>query len=248
MSYNPRRSRNLFRPESAKPFPLSRSKLDLFIECPRCFYLDRRLGVGRPQGFPFNLNSAVDRLLKTEFDAYRAAGTRPPLLERYGVDASPARHENLDDWRENFRGVRVLHDETNFEVFGAIDDLWQDSSGDYVVVDYKATSKSGRITALDQDWHAGYKRQVEVYQWLLRRTGLPVSDIGYFVYCNGRSDAVAFDARLEFEVTLIAHRGDDAWVEPTLRQAHACLTADEAPPAEAQCAYCAYISAAREVS
>ena len=62
--YNSKRTRNLFDPNSEKPFKLSRSKIDLFWECPRCFYFDRRLGVGRPPGFPFALNSAVDHLLK----------------------------------------------------------------------------------------------------------------------------------------------------------------------------------------
>jgi len=61
-------ARKLFDPDSDKPFALSRSKVELFQDCPRCFYLDRRLGIARPPGFPFNLNSAVDALLKTEFD------------------------------------------------------------------------------------------------------------------------------------------------------------------------------------
>ena len=70
--YNPRRTRNLYQPGDAKPFRLSRSKLELFMNCQRCFYLDRRLGIGQPPRFPFNLNSAVDFLLKKEFDDYRA--------------------------------------------------------------------------------------------------------------------------------------------------------------------------------
>lgn len=51
-------------PESPDKFRISRSKVDLFLNCARCFYLDVRLGVKRPAGFPFNLNSAVDALLK----------------------------------------------------------------------------------------------------------------------------------------------------------------------------------------
>ena len=73
--YNPHRSRNLYDPKSKMPFKISRSKIDRFVECPRCFYIDRRLGTDRPPGFPFNINSAVDTLLKTEFDTHRAAGT-----------------------------------------------------------------------------------------------------------------------------------------------------------------------------
>jgi hypothetical protein len=92
-SYYHRRTRNLFDPTSTKPFTLSRSKLELFIECPRCFYLDRRLGIGRVPGFPFTLNSAVDKLLKKEFDAYRIARTPHPLFEKFGVKAIPFTHE-----------------------------------------------------------------------------------------------------------------------------------------------------------
>lgn len=61
--YNPQRSdKCLYNKGSAEPFKLSRSKIDLFIECPRCFYIDRVLGTGRPPGYPFALNSAVDHL------------------------------------------------------------------------------------------------------------------------------------------------------------------------------------------
>ena len=241
--YNAHRSRNLYKPCADKPFKLSRSKIELFTECPRCFYLDRRLGVGRPPGFPFNLNSAVDTLLKKEFDVHRKQGSRHPLMEKYGVDAIPLDHAELDTWRENFKGVEHLHEPTNLIVTGAVDDLWQDPQGRFVVVDYKATSKSGRITALDQRWHGGYKRQMEIYQWLLRRRGHEVSPTGYFVYCNGRADLEAFDGRLEFDVTLIPYRGDDSWVEPAICDAHACLNAPAIPAAAERCDYCAYIAA-----
>ena len=80
--YKSKRERNIYDPADSKPFKLSRSKIDLFLECPRCFYMDRRLGVGRPPGFPFALNSAVDALLKKEFDGYRARGQAHPLIER----------------------------------------------------------------------------------------------------------------------------------------------------------------------
>ena len=245
--YNAKRVGNLYDPKSTKPFPISRSKLELFLECPKCFYLDRRLGVGRPPGYPFALNSAVDKLLKLEFDAHRVNGTKHPLIKKYKVDAIPIAHEMLDGWRENFVGVRYLHVPTNFEVFGAIDDLWQSSKGEYLVVDYKSTSKAGKITALDQEWQDSYKRQMEVYQWLLRRNNYKVSDTGYFVYCNGDVDKKAFDGMLEFDITLIAYRGNDDWVEKTLTRAYKCLLANEVPKEGNECDYCAYRDAAWEV-
>jgi hypothetical protein len=238
--YNSQRTKGLYDPSSQELFKLSRSKIDLFLNCPRCFYFDRRLGVGRPPGFPFALNSAVDHLLKLEFDVHRLNGTKHPLIEKYGVDARPAAHIDLDKWRHNFTGVQYLHEPTNLLIFGAIDDLWINSKDEYIVVDYKSTSKSEDITQLNKDWQDGYKRQMEVYQWLIRKNGYKVSNTGYFVYCNGRTDRKAFDGKLDFDVTLIAYMGDDSWVEGTITNAHKCLQSDEYPESGEGCDYCAY--------
>jgi ATP-dependent exoDNAse (exonuclease V) beta subunit len=66
-----------------------------------------------------------------------------------------------------------------------VDDLWQSPNGEIIVVDYKSTSKDGEV-GLDAEWQGGYKRQMEIYQWLLRSNGFNVSNTGYFVYCNGK--------------------------------------------------------------
>ena len=244
--YNARRSRGLFDPDSGTPFKISRSKIDLFIECPHCFYLDRRLGVGRPPGFPFNLNSAVDHLLKKEFDVHRSGGTAHPLMKAYGLDAVPFQHESMDRWRENFEGVQYLHEPTNFIVTGAVDDIWQNSAGEFIVADYKATSKESEVN-LDAAWQDGYKRQMEVYQWLLRRNGFAVSSTGYFVYANGKRDRAAFDGKLEFDIVLLPYTGDDGWVEATLVKARGCLEAPEPPNSAPACDYCSYRAAASGV-
>jgi len=245
--YNSQKSaKYLYDKNSEGYFKLSRSKIDLFISCPRCFYLDRVLGTSQPPGFPFALNSAVDHLLKQEFDTHRVAGTKHPLIGKYGVDAKPAAHEDLDTWRDPFKGVQFLHKPTNLYVFGAIDDLWINSNDEYIVVDYKSTSKAEEITALDKDWQNGYKRQMEVYQWLLRKNGYKVSNTGYFVYCNGDTDKKAFDGKLEFDVTLIPYVGDDSWVEPALFDIKKCLESDTIPESGEGCDFCAYFYARKE--
>lgn len=238
--YRGKRSRNLFDPASREPFRLSRSKVDLFLECSRCFYLDRRLGVGRPPGFPFSLNAAVDHLLKKEFDWHRAKQTAHPLMRKYQIDALPFRHPDLERWRDSLRGgVEYYHEPTNFLFTGGVDDIWQNRKGELIVVDYKATSKDGEVS-LDAEWQDGYKRQMEFYQWLLRRNNFAVSPTGYFVYANGRRDAVAFDGKLEFDVKLIAYEGNDGWVEKTARAARECLVFNRPPTSHPDCDYCLY--------
>lgn len=233
--------KKLYDPKALEAFRISRSKIDLFVECPRCFYLDRRLGVSRPQGFPFNLNSAVDTLLKKEFDIHRKQKTPHPLMDSYGVDAVPFQHKDLDKWRENFTGVETFFEPANFVVFGAVDDIWVDKNNKLIVVDYKATSKDEEVN-LDAEWQDGYKRQMEIYQWLLRQNEFEISDTGYFVYCNGKRDREAFDGKLEFDVKLIPYTGKSDWVEKTLLDMKKCLDADEIPRSAPQCDYCSYIN------
>lgn len=243
---NPKKFRNLFDPDSKIPFKLSRSKIDLYVECPLCFYLDRRIGIRRPPGFPFTLNSAVDRLLKKEFDIYRKKEEPHPIIKEYGIDAVPMDHEKLEDWRNNFRGVQFLHKPTNLLIFGAIDDLWQNSSGELIVVDYKSTSIGEKITSLDKEWHKGYKRQMEIYQWLFRQNDYKVADVGYFLYCNGNKDRERFDGRLEFDLTLIPHAGGDSWVEGVVNEIGKCLRESAQPNASNDCEYCTYRQAISE--
>ena len=243
--YNPQRVKNIYDPSSSEVFKLSRSKIELYVDCPKCFYLDRRLGVGRPPGFPFALNSAVDGLLKKEFDLLRVDKKKHPLIEKYGVDAIPVEHESLDDWRNNFRGIQFLHESTNLLITGAIDDLWLNSHGEYIIVDYKSTSKNEEIVALDKDWQISYERQMEIYQWLLRKNGYKVSNTGYFVYCNGRTDFDRFDGKLEFDLTLIPYDGNDAWVGGTIKDIHKCLNSEIIPEANEDCDYCLYREAAK---
>lgn len=219
---------------------LSRSKIDLFLQCPRCFYLDNKLGTARPPGFPFNLNSAVDALLKKEFDIHRAEKSSHPIMDQYGIDAVPLEHRDINTWRENFKGVTHKHDPTGFTVSGAVDDVWVNPEGELMVVDYKSTSKDEKIEALDQDWHIGYKRQMEVYQWLLRQNGFEVSNTGYFVYANAGKDKEAFDGTLEFDVTLIPYEGDDGWVEETILKIKETLDSDSIPEEGEDCDYCTY--------
>jgi hypothetical protein len=224
-----------------KNWKLSRSKIDLFSECPRCFYLDNKLGVGRPKGPSFTLNIAVDELLKKEFDTHRKEATAHPLMQKYGVDAVPYKHKDLDLWRHNFTGVQFHHKPTGFLITGAVDDIWVNPQGELIVVDYKATSKEGKIEVMsDSSWEGQYKRQMEVYQWLLRQNGFKVSDTGYFVYVNGKKDNEAFDGKLEFDVTLISHIGKDTWVEGTLKKIKECLSDDRIPAHSPTCDFCNY--------
>ena len=234
-------------PNTFNEFELSRSKIDLFLECPRCFYLDRRFGISRPSSFPLTLNNAVDTLLKREFDDVRNNKEPHPLMKKYNIDAIPIDHKYLDNWRKNFEGIRFKHTKTNLIIFGAIDDLWQNKQGEYIVVDYKATSKNKNIIELDEDWQIVYKRQIEIYQWLIMNNGLKISNIGYILYCNANTNNVEkFNNKLEFEMTLVPHEGNIEWIDKTINDIYECLNKNTIPKGNENCKYCTYVKKYKE--
>ncbi len=233
------RTRNLFNPNATAPYRLSRSRLENFLNCPRCFYLDRRLGIEFPPTPAFTLNSAVDHLLKKEFDGYRRLRSPHPLMSSAGINAIPFDHPMLETWREVFKGVQYHHQATNLLIFGAVDDIWIDSQKQLLVVDYKATSTDQAIS-MDQEYRQAYKRQMEIYQWLLRKQNLNVSNTGYFVYCNADKTRLNFNAKLDFTIQVMPYEGIDTWVESAIVAAHECLIRESLPEYTDNCSYCSY--------
>lgn len=234
--------KNIFDPNDSAPFKVSRSKIDLFLECPRCFYLDARLGVKRPSMPAFSLNSAVDTLLKNEFDALRKKGESHELMKKYKIDAVPFSHPDLPLWRgevNRFSGAKVLDEKSGLVVDGLVDDVWANKEGELLIVDYKSTSTTKEIS-LEDEYKQGYKIQMEIYQWIFRKLGFRVSDQGYFVFANATKDRADFDGRLEFDMTIVGHKGDDSWVSGVLSKIKTCLLSKKIPDAGEACEHCAY--------
>lgn len=240
-----------YSPGQKEAYKLSRSKIELFVQCPRCFWLDERLKIKRPSGPPFQINKAIDELLKKEFDGYRKNKEPHPLMIEFGVKAVPYEHGDLDKWRQNFVGVQALYEPANLLVFGAVDDVWANDRGELIVVDYKATSKQADIT-IDAEWQKSYKRQMEIYQWLLRKNDFKVNDTGYFVYANGRMDVDGFHDKVEFRTKIIPYTGNDGWVDDVLMQMKQCLDGDMPETGRAamggDCEFCAYAKARTELT
>ncbi len=239
-----KRRTNLYTSDSQIPFNVSRSKIDLFLECPRCFYLDRKLGISRPDMPGWSLNSAVDTLLKNEFDELREQKKPHALMSYYKIDAVPFSHPNLHIWRDDVGrkvGAQTLHKKTNLNICGIVDDIWENSkTGELHVVDYKSTSVNGEVS-LDGEYKKGYKRQIEIYQWIFRKMGFKVSDIGYFVYANGIKDYdKKFNGRLEFKTSILWHNGNDSWVESAILDIKKCLDSSETPKPNPDCKYCGW--------
>jgi len=239
-----KRRSNLYDSNSKTPFKISRSKIDFYLECPHCFYIDRKLGISRPDMPGWSLNSAVDILLKNEFDLFREQQKPHHLMVANNITAIPFSHPNLHIWRDDVNqkiGASMLHQKTNLIIHGMIDDVWQNTkTKELHIVDYKSTSTYGEVS-LDGEYKEGYKKQMAIYQWIFRQLGFKVSKTGYFVYANGIKDfGKTFNNKLEFKTTILPYDADDSWVEPTILELKKCLDSDKVPLPNDDCKYCGY--------
>ena len=200
---------------------------------------------------PFTLNTAVDNLCKNEFDFYREKQEPHPLFIEHNIDAVPFKHENMDKWRNNFQGISYFNEETDVHFYGAVDDVWVKKDGELILSDVKSTSKNN--FDWDETWKKyeypkGYKRQLEMYQWLFRKNGFKVSNTAYLVYFNGLKNEPMFNQTLKFDLHLIRLDCDDSWVAKTITEAKKLLDQDSYPQGSFNCDTCRYLKKRWHVS
>ena len=222
---------------------LSRSAIEQYLNCKRCFVLVYKHKV-RLKTLPFTLNTAVDNLCKNEFDYYRDLQEPHPLFIKNGIDAVPFKHKNIDIWRSNFKGIRYKSIEHNYDFGGAVDDVWQKKNGELIIVDVKATSRNNFDwfeTFNTYDYAKAYKRQLEMYQWLFRKNGFKVADEAYLLYFNGKKNEKFFNNQLQFDSYVIKLNCSASWVEDKVLETVSLLQSNQFPKPSAKCEYCNYL-------
>lgn len=243
-----RRSRasSIYTPGQVEDFKISRGKFENYLTCPRCFYLDRVVGLDEP-GMPgWTLNETTDLLLKKEFDACRATGTPHRLFVANGLDyLVPFDHPDIDKWRDSLRhGLMHRFADSNIILTGGIDDVWQDTrDGRLIVADYKSQANLRPLdveTYLADVYHGAYKTQMDFYAYLLRQMGFEVAETAYFLVCNADRTADGFHGRMQFSETLIPYRWDADWIPARVAEMIALMNQHEIPAPHPSCKNCAY--------
>ncbi len=160
-----------------KPIQLSPNSLNLFLECPQCFWLDKNLGIKRPPPYPYALNSAVDALLKEEFDTYRAKNLPHPLLQENNINAKLFSNQTLlNQWRNNFAGIRYFDQDLGATLFGAVDDVLEFEGGKIAPLDYKSTGSTA-ANVYDR-----FQLQLDTYTFLMEKNGYQTPRKGYLAF------------------------------------------------------------------
>jgi hypothetical protein len=238
--------RNIYKPNQASDFKISRSKFNDFLTCPRCFYMDRVLGLSEPGTPGWALNSATDELLKREFDVCREQQIPHRLFKRNGLEhVVPFQHEEMDTWRDALRGgIIQKFEDTNIILTGGVDDIWLDTkTQELIVVDYKSQASLNEVepvSYLSNVYHEGYKLQMDFYNYLLNCRGFKTSSISYFLVVNADRTAEGFYEQMKFSETLIPYKNDVSWIPNKIKEMIDTMNANTVPDSHESCENCAY--------
>ena len=213
---------------------LSPSALNLFLDCPRCFWYEKVKAIKRPRGIFPSLPSGMDRVIKTYFDKYRAKKSLPPELNQ-----------------EEFEGIRLFGDQFQLEKWrswrtglvyrsrdallsGALDDLLV-KDGKYIPFDYKT---KGSVTTLE-DAVRYYQNQLDCYALMLEGNEMETAGFGYLIYFSPK--AAGEKGAFSFEIQTLKIPTDPSRAQTRLHEAVNLIKGDE-PNGRFQCEYCAWLT------
>jgi len=221
-----------------KQVTLSPSALNLFKNCPRCFWLEKVKNIKRPRGIYPSLPTGMDRVIKTYFDTFRGRGLLPPELQ---IDAFKGirlydNQAQLELWRAWRTGLRY---EKDGEVLsGMLDDLLVKDDV-YIPFDYK--TKGSPTNEADATKY--YQTQLDCYALMLEGNGLKTAGYGFLLYYSPKE--VGENGRVSFEIQPIRIETDTKRAEQLFHQALSILTG-RAPESAGDCEYCGWLEKFRK--
>jgi len=248
-----KRHQKAYNPDNPNPYELARGRIEQLIKCEGCFWLRQAKGINPPSIAGYNLNSNTDTLLKKDADRYRGKEEHPIMLHAGFKNIRPWEHEHLGKWlnsmhfgtNENY--FNTIHEETNIKFGGGCDDVYENiETGELYIIDYKSTAnlkKDPVPVNLDGKWKGAYKRQADMYVWILRRRGYQVSDTAFFIYVDGQHKAIdgMMDkdnpgiAWMKFNTSVLPYQVNTDWVEDALYRAKEVYTAKTKPKCSEDC-------------
>jgi CRISPR/Cas system-associated exonuclease Cas4 (RecB family) len=214
-----------------KSIQLSPNSLNLFLECPHCFWLDKNLGIKRPPPYPYALNSAVDALLKEEFDTYREKNLSHPMLEENNIKAHLFGNQKLlNQWRNNFAGIRYFDPELQATLFGAVDDVLEFDNNRIAPLDYKSTGSSA-ANVYDR-----FQLQLDTYTFLMEKNGFQTARKGYLAFYIVDKTRGFID-RLPFRKEMVEIETNPSDIYEIFKDAVAVLRQATPPPHSTDCLF-----------
>ena len=246
----------IYTPNQNKDFPISRSRFNEFLTCPRCFYLKTNRGFISPSIPGFTLNALTDTLLKKEFDICRNKQVPHHILIKNNLshivpyktkkikDNNGNEKSLIDVWRDSLHGgIKHRFKDTNIMLQGGIDDVWFNTkTEELIVVDYKSQQDNNEVsqdTYFKKPYKEGYKIQMDFYAYLLKGLGYKVSSDSYLYICNAK-EIGEFSGKMLFDEILIHYKVNTDYHEDKIQKMIDIMNSEKVPDSNESCENCAY--------
>ena len=161
---------------------LSKSQLDKFCACPRCFWLKHRGKLDQPDMISSKLWKGVERITQEHYEQYRLLKKLPPNLEgQVPAGSIPYQADRIDMKSLRYWGKGFRFSVDGIEVSTALDEMLQrtvDGKTIYNCLDYKTKSK-----ATDAEATADlYSNQADVFDMAMNVNEYPTDGMVFFDY------------------------------------------------------------------
>ncbi len=227
---------------AGRTIQLSPNSLNLFLECPHCFWLDKNLGIKRPPPYPYALNSALDDLMREEFDAYRKKNLVHPLLKSSHIKAHLFSNQKLlNQWRNNLAGIRYYDEELKATLFGALDDVLEFENEEIAPLDYKSTGIP------KENIYDRFQLQLDTYTYLMEKNGYKTKRKGYIAFYIVDKNKGFID-RLPFRKEIIEVETNPSDIYEIFKDAISCLRKDSPPKHSRDCQFAKWLKNAKSFS
>lgn len=217
---------------------LSPTALNLFKDCPRCFWLDKNKKIKRPRGIFPSLPGGIDRILKAAFDTYRPG-------KAHGFDgAMLIGKEEIKAWRNWRSGLSCKIKGTSHSIIGALDDcLYFPAEKKYAPLDYKTRGSAvENFTEYAQKYS---QLQMDVYALMLEENGYPSIGRAYLAFYYPSFADIARNVFFDSSIVSIPTSIDNA--RDVIMKALKCLEGTM-PEANPECEYCTREAMLKEIS
>jgi len=210
-------------------YRLSCSKLILFQECPRCFWLSVKQGLPRPAHPLPSLIYALDFAIKNYFNKYRQTAVLPPLI------SLQIKGKLLNDIPKTLQYKK----ENGVILNGRLDDIFVFENGAVAPLDHKTRSKP------PENIHIAHQTQMDIYSLLLMKNNYQIENKAILLYFYPDNLEPYLHNGLSFSCKVVQVKTNPSHAEELLN--NACNILDgPMPESNTDCCFCKWTQALTE--
>lgn len=211
------------------PLKLSRSKLETFRHCPRCFWLEMN-GKAPPIDMAMGIYNILDTIQKNYYDKHRKDGL-PPLLK----GKIPFRLADFNLVEKLRKGISFKDEKLNATLWGKLDDCFIDNKERLVVMDNKTSSGGPK-----EEYEDSYQFQLDTYAYLLVKNSFDIHPDGYLIYFIPDKES-HIDKGIMFDAEAKKFKLDHGRIYDVFKKAVATARKEEPPAQHKECEMCAWV-------